>query len=68
VDGKSGVVYITSGGGGGRLEDFSPVPTWFKAQSRSDYHYCYVTIHGGRFSLRAFDHKGNLFDAFELSK
>jgi hypothetical protein len=67
VDPK-GVVYITSGGGGGRLENFSPVPTWFKAQVRSDYHFCYITIHGGRLELRAFDHRGNLFDTFGMEK
>jgi hypothetical protein len=39
VDLRRGVIYITSGGGGGPLESFSPVPTWFKAQNRSDYHF-----------------------------
>ena len=34
VEPKNGVVYVTSGGGGGALENFSPVPTWFKAQTR----------------------------------
>ena len=68
VDTKKGVLYITSGGGGGALESFSPVPTWFKAQNRSVYHFCYVSIHGGRLGLKAFDEKGNLFDSFELNK
>jgi predicted phosphodiesterase len=68
VDRHKGVLYITSGGGGGRLEDFSPVPTWFKAQCRSDYHFCYVTIHGDELSFKAFDHTGMLFDTFDVRK
>jgi hypothetical protein len=50
------------------LEDFSPVPTWFKAQSRSDYHFCYATVQGGHLGLRAFDRRGMLFDVFEMEK
>jgi acid phosphatase type 7 len=68
VDRGKGVLYITSGGGGGKLEDFSPVPTWFKAQCRSDYHFCYVTVHGGQLSFKVFDHQGMLFDTFDLDK
>lgn len=68
VDWQRGVRYITSGGGGARLENFAPTPTWFKAECRVDFHYCYVTVHGGRLSFKAFDHNGMLFDAFELSK
>ncbi len=68
VDRDKGVLYVTSGGGGGKLENFAPVPTWFKAQCRSDYHFCYVTVHGGRFSLKAFDSHGMLFDAFDIDK
>ena len=68
VDHKTGVIYITSGGGGGPLESFSPVPTWFKAQSRSDYHFCYVAIAGDRLSFKAFDHQAMLFDSIDLEK
>ncbi|MBY0229723.1 MAG: metallophosphoesterase family protein, partial [Gemmataceae bacterium] len=68
VDRAKGVTYLTSGGGGGKLEDFAPVPTWFKAQCRSDYHFCHIAIHGGRFSLRAFDKDGILFDTVEQEK
>jgi predicted phosphodiesterase len=68
VDAPKGTIYITSGGGGGPLEDFTPTPTWFKAQTRSVYHYCYITIHGGRLSLRAFDENDSLFDTLELEK
>jgi len=68
VDRARGVLYVTSGGGGGKLETFAPVPTFFKAQCRSDYHFCYVTIHGGRLCLKAFDHRGTLFDSFDVDK
>src|SRR5262249_9840411 len=68
VDHQKGVRYITSGGGGGALEDVSPVPTWFKAQCRSDYHFCYATVHGGLLDFKVFDHQGMLFDTFELEK
>jgi hypothetical protein len=68
VDRAKGVVYVTSGGGGATLENFAPTPSWFKAQCRVDYHYCLLNIHGGRLEFKAFDHKGQLFDSFELSK
>jgi acid phosphatase type 7 len=68
VDRKAGVVYVTSGGGGGKLEDFGPLPSWFKAQLRVDYHACYVNIQGGRLEFKAFDQNGQLFDTFELDK
>lgn len=68
VDRSRGVVYVTSGGGGGKLENIAPVPTFFKAQSRSDYHYGYVTIHGGKLCFKAFDHQGMLFDSFDLER
>jgi predicted phosphodiesterase len=68
VNRKNGVVYVTSGGGGGRLEDFGPLPTWFKAQLRVDFHCCYVNIHGGRLEFKAFDQNGHLFDSFEIDK
>lgn len=68
VDREKGVRYITSGGGGGRLENFAPVPTFFKAQCRSDYHFCLVTIHGGALSFKAFDQNGMLFDTFDVDR
>lgn len=68
VDRKNGIVYVTSGGGGGRLEEAGPIPTWFKAQLRVDFHGCYVNVHGPRLELHAFDHNGQLFDTFEREK
>jgi predicted phosphodiesterase len=68
VDRKNGIVYVTSGGGGGKLEEAGPLPTWFKAQLRVDFHCCYVTVHGRRLEFQAFDHNGQLFDSFEREK
>lgn len=68
VDRKNGIIYVTSGGGGGRLEEAGPVPTWFKAQLRVDFHCCYVNIHGRKLEFQAFDHNGQLFDSFEREK
>jgi acid phosphatase type 7 len=68
VNTKDGVIFITSGGGGGKLEGFSPLPTWFKAQLRVDFHFCYVNIHEGHLEFKAFDQKGNLFDFLDLRK
>ncbi|HMO34744.1 MAG TPA: metallophosphoesterase family protein [Gemmatales bacterium] len=68
VDHVKGTIYVTSGGGGGRLEDFTPTPHWFKAEQRSSYHYCYVTVHNGTLHFKAFDVEGRLFDAMSLNK
>lgn len=68
VDHQKGTIYVTSGGGGGRLEDFTPTPHWFKAEQRSCYHYCYLTVHEGRLYFKAFDVEGRLFDSMTLEK
>jgi predicted phosphodiesterase len=68
VDRKKGVLYITSGGGGGALDNVGPVPLWFKAQVLVDFHYCYVTIDGGHLEFRAFDQRNMLFDSFDLER
>jgi hypothetical protein len=68
VDQANGITYVTTGGGGGTLEDFSPTPTFFKAEHRSDFHYCYVTVHQGTLRLKAFDKEDRLFDQFEIKK
>ncbi len=68
VSPKDGVIYITSGGGGGTLEGFSPLPAWFKAQLRVDFHFCYVNVQDGHLEFKAFDQKGNLFDFMDIRK
>jgi acid phosphatase type 7 len=68
VDRKNGIVYVTSGGGGGKLEEAGPIPTWFKAQLRVDFHCCYINVQGSHLEFQAFDHNGQLFDSFEREK
>ena len=68
VDLKRGVTYLTSGGGGGPLEEFEPTPAFFKSQGRVNYHYCYVTVSGGLMEWRVFDVDDRLFDQFTVRK
>jgi predicted phosphodiesterase len=68
IDAKRGVTYLTSGGGGGSLEDFDPAPAYFKNQGRVDYHFCYFTVHEGVLEGKAFDADCRLFDQFTLKK
>lgn len=68
VDRLKGITYVTTGGGGGSLENFAPTPTWFKAEIRSDYHFCQISIIGSRLNLKAFDHEGRLFDQWDKDK
>jgi phosphodiesterase/alkaline phosphatase D-like protein len=68
VDQKAGIIHITSGGGGGKLEDVAPTPAFFKQENRVDFHFCYVTIHQGALHFKAFDQEGRLFDHFSLRK
>jgi phosphodiesterase/alkaline phosphatase D-like protein len=68
VDRQNGVTYVTSGGGGGKLETFAPTPAFFKQEFRSDYHFCYVTIHLGELHFKAFDQEGRMFDYFDRTK
>jgi len=64
----AGVVYVTSGGGGGNLQDFSPVRSWFTAMSHRGYHYCTISIVGDRLELRMQDIEGALRDRLELRR
>ncbi|VTS01718.1 LamG-like jellyroll fold domain-containing protein [Tuwongella immobilis] len=68
VDRQKGIIHVTSGGGGARLEEFAPTPAWFKAELRVDYHYCNLNIQGNRLSFKAFDQNDQLFDYFDLAK
>ncbi|MFA5205720.1 MAG: LamG-like jellyroll fold domain-containing protein [Lentisphaeria bacterium] len=68
IDRKNGVTYVTTGGGGSDLEDFSPVRNWFAAKLHRNWHYCLVTIHGESLRLTALDIGGNLFDVYDLNR
>jgi|LakMenEpi03Aug12_release.lakeMendotaPanAssembly.Ray.scaffolds.fasta_scaffold44008_7 hypothetical protein len=65
---NDGVVYLTSGGFGGGLENFTPTPAYFKAANRVDYHMVLFTITNNSLQLRAYDKDGQLFDTWTKSK
>jgi len=64
----SGVIYVTSGGGGGNLQGFGPVRSWFTAMTHLGYHFCAVSITGPKLEFRMYDIDGGLRDRFELIK
>jgi len=63
-----GVIYVTSAGGGGGLEDFDPTNTWFGHKKARYHHLVYVGIHGDQLELQAIDQHGQLFDTLQLTK
>ncbi|MHA7812599.1 MAG: LamG-like jellyroll fold domain-containing protein [Phycisphaerales bacterium] len=64
----NGVIYMTIGGGGGGLEDFTPFNPWFGSKKVSTHHICYVEIVGGHLRMQAIDDQGRLFDQIEIRK
>lgn len=68
INQQKGVRYITSGGGGGGLEQAAPQRTWFSLHFKRAYHFCYATIHGSTIQFKAYDIEERLFDQFELTK
>lgn len=68
VDDTNGVIYITSGGGGGGLEASAPQKTWFSRRTYMGHHLTYIMIHDGNLELQAFDLEGRLFDTMTLHK
>lgn len=68
VDHKSGVVHLTTGGGGGKLENFVPHSSWIKAAGRVDYHMCLVQVDSQSVHLKAYDKDGILFDTWSKTK
>jgi len=62
------VTYVTTGGGGGSLEDFAPTRTWFTAQKFRGHHFCIVTASDKVFEVRAFDQDGRIIDFFTMAK
>lgn len=64
----NGVIYMTIGGGGGGLEDFTPFNPWFGSKKVRTHHLCYVEVVGGHLRLQAIDDHGRLFDTIEIRK
>lgn len=65
---QNGVVYLTIGGGGGSLEDFTPFNPWFSDKKVRTHHLCFVSVNGGHVRVQAIDDQGRLFDSFEINK
>jgi len=63
-----GVIYVTSAGGGGHLEDFDPANTWFGHKKARYHHLVYVGVNGDELEFQAIDERGRLFDLFMLEK
>ncbi|HEY1598076.1 MAG TPA: LamG-like jellyroll fold domain-containing protein [Pirellulales bacterium] len=68
INQRQGVRYLTSGGGGGSLEQAAPQRTWFSLHFQSVFHYCYAAISDRTIVFKAYDIDGKLFDTFELTK
>ncbi len=63
-----GVIYVTTAGGGGHLEDFDPANTWFGHKKARRHHFCYVAVNGPELEFQAIDEEGRLFDVMTLKK
>lgn len=63
-----GVIYVTTAGGGGHLEDFDPTSTWFGNHARRTHHLVHVAVNGNGLEYRAIDDDGRLFDVMFLEK
>ncbi len=68
VDAGKGVTYITTGGGGGSLENFAPHRTWFSSNKRVGHHFLMVNVNGGQMEISAYDIEGRLFDRVQLEQ
>jgi len=66
VGAGEGVIYITTGGGGGSLEDFAPNRTWFSCNKRVGHHFLMVNVNGSQMEISAYDTSGRLFDRILL--
>jgi acid phosphatase type 7 len=65
---KDGTLYMITGGGGGPLERPGPYRPGFQRHVKQGHHFCYVTVHGGEFEIKAYDLEGRLFDQVTLKK
>jgi len=62
----SGMVQVTSGGGGKSLYSLEP-HALCKAEA-SSFHFCHVTVAGDKLTLRALTASGQVLDEFTLNK
>jgi hypothetical protein len=62
---KDGTLYMVTGGA---LEGAGPYRTGVQRHVRHGHHFCYVTINGGEFDIKACDLEGRLFGQATLRK
>ena len=65
---EGGVIYVTTAGGGGSLENFDPANTVFGHRKARRHHLVYCGIHDGILEFQAMDEQGRLFDVLTLDK
>jgi hypothetical protein len=65
---KDGTLYMVTGGAGGPLERAGPYRPGFQRHVKHGHHFCYVTVNGGEFDIKAYDLEGRLFDQVTLRK
>lgn len=68
IDTEKGVTYITTGGGGGKLDETAISRTWFMAETKSRHHYIKMKIWDNTLSVQAIDSAGVEFDRWEKVK
>jgi len=68
IDREKGVTYITTGGGGGKLDETAVSRTWFMAETKSRHHYIKMKIWDNTLSVEAIDSAGVAFDRWEKVK
>lgn len=67
TDQQNGVIYLNMGGAGGKLENPSPIRSWFTNKLRTTHHFGYIAINGNNLQFQAIDENGTLFDWFSLN-
>lgn len=65
---KDGIVYITTGGGGAHLSEFTGEPPSWTVYRNNIFHYCIVKIKGKEFRMEVYDLDDRLIDSLTLKK
>ncbi len=61
-----GIVYVTSGGGGGYLYDSLENPEWRRMEAKK-FHYLRASVSEKEILFEAVDENGNVFDSFKIA-
>jgi len=69
VNKESGIIYITSGGGGAELKVFAGIDRpLYIAKREAVHHYCIVDISYGKLQMNVYRIDGSLLDSLTISK